>query len=372
MKAVLTDRVETQELLALAEVAIYQARPELQRLCQRGEAAGGLGVTQCQAALPGLSPTGARNLLRACASLDLLRPRASDPAEHEHPTETYLLTAAGSATAKDGLVGIPEQGLYRITVAQHPLFGTRLLHLLREEVNDSPAMPREPPGALPLGERQRSLLDAELTFSLRRNPDEAHAISGPTLTLRWEIDFTAQQSHYVLQGVLRRPGETKGQLDEQPIPPRREPVAIDFAALLQRWTGGAFDPSMNRLRIPCDEVEKLPQAAQDGFLMDRPLGQVEVPRRGRYANVVLHEVPLCPADTAAAQRWALLRFDRARRRSKGYLARAALQDLYREVTEGTPLVTAPPLPPTDWLIKDRANASDRWGYWQLAAAEDLA
>ena len=38
-------------------------------------------------------------------------------------------------------MGIPEQGLYRITVAQHPLFGTRLLHLLRERRGRIVALP---------------------------------------------------------------------------------------------------------------------------------------------------------------------------------------------------------------------------------------
>lgn len=352
MKATLRDEVQVQPIAVFAEVGMLERRPEIQRLCQRAAAQPDQRLTPavCQQALPGLSATGAANLVRGCAAFDLC-----DLEGH--------LTQDGHEAAQSGLLSVPEQGIYRLWLAQHPLLGRRAIHIERLAVDgrDQDYALKDPPMRLSVRSVFTSVINGT-RFRLLREPIACRiepALRG-RCTLRWEIDFAAQRSRFTLTG----------QLDEGiMITEQYEDAPVDHAALLQRWTHGDWDEGAGLLRVP---IAGLPEAAQESFRMDRALGDVEVPNKGRYRGVTLRAAPLGPADDDAAQRWAMLRFDRRCAARRGYLSKAERESLFAAAVADTPLTAfTPTLPSLDSLLAERERAGDRWGYFQLAASEDL-
>ena len=357
MKVLLSDKVKVTPVTLFAEVGLLERHPELARLCRRALAQEDRRLTEalCQQALPGVTAAGARSLVRGCADLDLCDREGT-------------LRAAGERAAQDELVAVPEQGAYRLWLAEHPLFGLRVLHLERAAVDGKDTgfqsleeLPRIPPQ----NQVFTSMVDGSLRFVLRSKPEQCRVEEDEVIDLHWDLDFTTGHSHFTLTGTLR--DDQEGELKLAAVP---ENVEVDHRALLRRWTQGAWDETAQRLRVP---FENVPETALETFQMDWPLGEVEVPRRGRYQNAILREVPLAPASDDAALAWALWRFHRRRAAQRGYLARPALEAIFKDAIRGTPLEPHRlVLPPVDWLLKDREQARDRWGYWQVAAGEDLS
>lgn len=360
MNLLLETDLDVTPVILFAEVGVLERRPELARLCQRAltQPDGILSEALCQAALPGISAAGGRSLLRGCVDLDLC------------DREGRLLPA-GVRAAQDELVAIPEQGAYRLWLATHPLFGQRLLHLERTAVDgrdqDYDSL-EELPFALPRGQVFTSVVDPALRFLLRGQPSWCRIEDDDPCDLTWELRFACAAGSAALSQFTLT-GELAGD-EALPFASPPEAVKVDHAALLRRLTGGAWDEAAGRLRVPLAQVSK---EALESFQMDRPLGDVELPRLGRFEGATLREVPLAPEDASGALAWALARFQQRRGKERGYLARPALEALFTQVTQGTPLAQhGLVLPLTNWLLQDRQQARDGWGYWQVAAGEDLS
>jgi hypothetical protein len=101
------------------------------------------------------------------------------------------------------------------------------------------------------------------------------------------------------------------------------------------------------------------------------LRRVEIPGKGSYDDVSLEDVPICPESNNDAQRWAMSRFEHRLTADPSYRSRAAVRELFAELTEGTPLEEfAPTLPAHQDLLEKVAKDPAR--FWSLAAPVDLA
>ena len=123
MKVSFTGMVELWSLTVFAELAVWEKRPELQRLCASGAT---IGDVEIDRALPGLSDTGRRNILR-----HLEQTRLVDAAG--------VLTSLGRACAKSGDAPAWELGVYNFLIATHPLFGHHVLDFERSGEDARPA-----------------------------------------------------------------------------------------------------------------------------------------------------------------------------------------------------------------------------------------
>ena len=119
MRTVLSVPLAVHKMAVFAELAWMEQRPELSLLCLQAREQGGrltpLAIQQC---LPGLSEAACRNVLESCRVLGLVDKQGS-------------LTPLGEEVAESQEAPVPEQGVYSLWVASHPLLGNRILSVER-------------------------------------------------------------------------------------------------------------------------------------------------------------------------------------------------------------------------------------------------
>lgn len=379
MRTELRATVDVEEIVVFAEMATLQPRPELGLLC-RGAEGGRLTEEGISRLLPGLSRAAARTLVRTCADLGLCDDRG-------------ILTSLGRDVGESQRVPLPEQGVYRLWVARHPLCGVRMLHFERvsAEARDEDYASLTPtPAELPRDVPMRSVIDADCHFVLRYLP--APRGQAPLCRLRgqqrcalvWHLDFLRDENSWRFEGKI--------DLGEGAIQVRHAAETIkglDLAALFGAWAreldlGGSWDASRRQLRGP------LPAAIEEreGFKRTMSFPWVEVPERGHWKDVSVRDVPLGPADRETAQQWALDRYHRRVLSGASYLPAPKLRALFLEVVERTPLAEhRPTLPAHADLLRaldpfasparrgaprGLQQAEQRTLYFRHAAVVDLA
>lgn len=369
MKAVLTSMIPVHRLAVFAEMAWLMRRPELGLLCRAARSQGRrISVEAVQTALPGIAEAGTSNVLEWCRMLGLCDAQGG-------------LTALGEDVADREEAPVPEQGVYDLWVAQHPVIGRRVLSVARlASSRDGRFDLVEPvPFEPDLGRVFRSVVDPKERFLVRRLPSNhgqpgcLAGVSGATCKLRWTLDFDGGRDQWQLLGEIEPPNGGRAQ---GLMPMRHEPesAGLDLGVLAKAWgvgplsAVGRWDASQRLLGVA---VQGLTSAEIESFRKTVKLSRVEVPGMGAYEDVTVEDVAIGPASPEDAHRWALLRLDRHLAASPGYRSRAELREQFAQLTEGTPLERhAPTLPAHDDLLAMTGREAAK--FWSLAAPVDLS
>lgn len=367
MRAVLCADVAVERMAVFAEMAWLERRPELGLVCRAARSNGNrLTEAAVQSVLPGLGDAGASNVIAWCALLGLI-------------DRGKGLTGLGLEVAETDEAPVPEQGVYDLWCAEHPLIGRRILAAERLASTRDPRF--EQIGALPITPDQgvvfRSVADPKQRFMLRALPNnhgQAGCLLGSTRAtcrIRWTLDFAAERDQWQLDGKI----EThQGGL--RAIEHKAEVAEVDLGALADDWgrgplaAFGRWQTAERRLAVMFDGRT---DAEQDNFRMTLTLDHVDVPGQGSYADVTLEDVPIGPTSVAEAQRWACARLDRHMQRNPAYRSRGEIRRLFAELSEGTPLERfGPTLPAHDELARGYLSTKKLDLFWSVAAAVDLA
>ncbi len=369
MRCVLTIEIPVSRVAVFAEMAAMERRPELGLLCRAGREHGNRITTAIvQSALPGLSDAGASNVIAWCKMLGLCDGRGA-------------LTALGEDVADVDEAPVPEQGVYGLWLAQHPVLGRRVLAVERLASNrDQRFESIEPLAVEPdRGRVFRSVLDGKERFLVRDLPTNHGQPGGlvgttrATCRLRWTLDFDQQRDQWQLDGEIEAP-QGNGKYVMRPMQHEPESDGLDLWNLASTWATGPFasfgrwQDGERRLAVAFDGLE---EGELDSFRKNLLLRQVEIPGKGHYENVTLEAVPIGPTSAHDAQRWAMARAERRLGTKPGYRSRAQVREEFAQLTEETPLEAfAPTLPSHEDLLSYASKDPD--GYWSLAAPVDLS
>lgn len=369
MRAVLSSEIPVRRIAVFAEMAWMERKPELGLLCRAAREQGNrISPAMVQSALPGLSDAGANNVLAWCRTLGVCDARGA-------------LTALGEDVAERDEAPVPEQGVYGLWLAEHPVIGRRVLAVERltshrdQRFESIAAVPIEPDR----GKVFRSVVNPTERFQVRdlpTNNGQVGCLIGDTQAacrLRWTLDFDAPRDQWQLDGMIEAP-QGNGKHGLRPMQHEPESDGLDLWALVGTWASGPlssfgrWQASERRLAVSFRDLEN---GELDTFRKTLALRHVEIPGKGSYDNVSLEDVPVGPTSTDDAQKWAMSRFDRHLATKPAYRSRSEVREVFAELTEGTPLERfAPTLPSHDGLLAQAAKDPAR--FWALAAPVDLS
>jgi hypothetical protein len=367
MRAEISCELAVERFAVFAEMAWLERRPELGLVCRAARAEDDrIAPTSVQSVLPGLGDAGARNVIDWCARLGLCDRGGG-------------LTKLGFEVAETDEAPVPEQGVYELWCAEHPLLGRRILATERlastrdqrfEHVAQLPLVPDR-------GVLFRSVVDPRQRFMLRDLPSNHGQVgclrrdTRAVCRLVWILDFEAGRDMWQLAGKLESYDSAMRSFAHEP-----EEARLDLWALASHWGAGPlaafgrWQASERRLAIG---FAGLTDAEQQEFRKAFTLPQADVPGKGSYTGVMVQDVPIGPASDADAQRWGMARLDRHLRTKPAYRSRGEVRRLFAELTEDTPLERhSPTLPAHDELAQRYLQAKQVDMFWSVAAPVDLA
>jgi hypothetical protein len=373
MRAILSAKVPVSCVAVFAEMAWMERRPELGLLCRAARDHGNIITTATvQSALSGLPDAGANNVIAWCQVLGLCDARGG-------------LTSLGQDVAESDEAPVPEQGIYCLWLAQHPVIGRRVL--TAERLTSTRDHRFESIRPLPYDPERRkvfrSVLNGKERFIVRDLPTN-HGQSGgdmrstrATCRLRWTLDFDHAQDQWQLDGAIESP-QGNGKHELRPMKHEPESDGLDLWNLISVWTIGplaAFGRWQATTRQLAVSFNALTEAEINTFRKTLSLGFVEIPGKGAYEDVTIEDVPIGPWSADDAQQWAMARFAQHLLKKPAYRSRAEVRALFAELTEDTPLEQLSPTLPShaDLLAGLPAQSErDQERFWSLAAAVDLA
>ncbi|MDW8363124.1 MAG: hypothetical protein RMK74_12045 [Myxococcales bacterium] len=356
MKAKLQSAVEMWKVTAFAELAVWEARPDLQLVCRGAAASGRLDDAALDAVLPGLSASGRRNYLRHLVYLRLV-------------DDAGRLTNLGRHCVEAGEAPAWELGVYDFWVAVHSGFGH---HMIDFEHVDPDARHSDFSGLLDVpdwfvAEEERvwtSASDPKQKFTVRALPAPRCRLEKlADATLVWTIDPHSGDNEWHIEGALPR---QKGNVDFRshgaPVP------AKELAGLMHAWDP-RWDARMKRVLMPYDGGAR---EGRESFRRTFRYREVKVGRYGTFDEVVVEDVPVGPSDPTEARSWAL---DIAIGRIAAagvYCSEAMWQKHWNASVHGTPLEVGAGSPPSvDEVIRSWPGAVSPRTRWLLAAPADL-
>jgi hypothetical protein len=368
MKTVLKCSIPVHRIAVFAEMAWLERRPELGLLCRAAlERERYITREIVQSALPGLSETGADNIVKWCEMLGLC-------------DSSGLLTEKGDATAASSEAPVPEQGVYELSIVKHPLLGSRVLHAERLTSARDPRWDAIAP--IPV------VPDLKRTFVSSVNPQERFIVrdlpanhhekrcimrpSNAECRISWTLDFDQDREQWRLEGSI---GVSNGKaVQRKPIVHTLEPGGVDLRALAAEWGEGPlseFGVWRQRERHLEIELRMLSSEEIESFRKTFSFESIEVAGKGSFDDVRLEAVPIAPRSKVEAQAWAVTRLNNCISRQQRYRSRRNVRSDFIKLIEGTPLSRhAPSLPSqSDLLQKSEGRPAQ---YWSLAAPVDLS
>ncbi|MEY4171608.1 MAG: hypothetical protein RLZ94_2681, partial [Actinomycetota bacterium] len=293
MRAVLSSEVPVRRVAVFAEMAWMERRPELGLLCRAAKNQGNrFTAAVVQSVLPGLQDAGAANVIAWCKMLRLCDSRGG-------------LSALGEEVADTDEAPVPEQGVYGLWLAQHPVLGSRVLAAERLASSRDQRFESVTPLAVEpdRGKVFRSVLDGKERFVVRdlpTNHGQPEGLAGETRAtclLRWTLDFDRGRDQWQLDGMIEAP-QGNGKYAMRPLQHEPESDGLDLWNLASTWawgplaTFGRWNAGERRLAVAFDG---LTEAEFGTFRKTLALRRVDVPGKGSYDNVTLEEVPIGPA-----------------------------------------------------------------------------
>ena len=371
MKVVLSSQIPVERIAVFAEMGWMERRPELGLICRAARDNGNrISLSTVQTALPGLQDAGATNVISWCRMLRLCDTQGG-------------LTALGEEVAETDEAPIPEQGVYSLWLAQHPVIGRRLLAVERrastrdQRFEDVQPLPIEPDRDKVF----RSVVDSKERYQVRDLPTN-HKQGGcliektsATCRLRWILDFDTACDHWQLDGMIEAP-QGRGRYVTKPMEHTPESAGLDLWRLAESWGSGPlsafgrWNPNSRRLEVA---FKGLTEEEQDCFRKTMKLDRVEITGKGVFQNATLEDTPIAPMDKDEAQEWAMSCTGRYLLMKPGYRSRGELRQLFADLTDGTPLeMYSPSLPSHDKLVGGQLYTKKPELFWSLTAPVDLS
>lgn len=327
MKASLEAKVTIWDIAAVAELAMWEKRPDLQVLCAKARDQGNLDEEAIDAVLPGLSLRARKNLLRHMSYI-----RLTD--------RNGTLTAFGHRCASQGEAPAWEQGVYRLLVASHPLFESYVLDFKRTSGDwrdrDFDNLESLPSDFSPDRDRVfTSAFDQSKRFSIVRFPAERG--QNPVCRsqemgqgkLRWDIDLASGNNEWMIEG------EVNGWDRRRKLRSAPEPVELDeLDRLLADWEP-QWNEQMGRLAMAYDG--KIGQGGRESFLRSRNYEHRQVRNFGSFDKIAVQDVPVGPATKDDARTWATAILVAQAEVKDIYMAPDNYQSEWSNIIEGTPL-----------------------------------
>lgn len=363
MKTTLQSPVELFQLSILAEVAVWERRPELQRLFASVGKNGLVDVATVEQMLPGLSDAGYRNIVQNLEHLRLIDARGA-------------VTDHGKRCAQGGEAPAWELGVFTFAVAQHPCFGTWPLGFCHENARgkerDYDGLVDVPTWFQPTPDRVwTSAFGDDARFTIAAFP---HSSGSPPkcrvlelhtpAQLSWKLDLATGHNSYRLEGAIDIAGgpPQRFQTAEHSVP---EPEVV---ALYSTWEP-RWNPSSARVLMAYDGEGK--DDGHDDFLRSLSYPNVTAGRRGTYQSVKVESVPVGPSGANEARAWATsLALSRVASADR-YVTPVAWSAIWQKTVDGTPLAQkAGAAPHLAQLPADNPRLSSRTR-WLLTAAADL-
>lgn len=363
MKAELRTSVEVHTISVAAELASLEERPELGLLCKKATGNGYLTAELIMATLPGITEPGARNILAHCIQLGLCGQDGN-------------LTTLGKECAEEPYrVPVPEQGIYRLWLLDHPLSGKRAVHMERRTA-DTKAAGLDKIEPLPVVPPQNttfpSLLDGK-TFQFRKmitNHNDLGCLRElkKPVTLCWQIDFGSSYNSWTFSGKLEKSTAKSPSICHQ-----QERAQVNYDTIISCWAGpsvlgkhGSWDHAGYRLLL---NESRIDDEALSNFRISISCNDIEVPGFSGWQSAHIKDIPVAPADRKVAQVWAMRRLDL--KLGQGYLSRNQVREQFVTLTEETPLAQYNPELPSHSQMLSRAKEAPEL-FWALAAPVDLA
>ncbi len=366
MRVDLTTQIPVVRFAAFAEMAFMERRPELGRLCRdAAEAARRITPSLVQRSLPGVSDPAAKNIIRWAAHVGLCDRHGG-------------LTRIGHQTAKTELAPIPEQGVYDFWVAEHPLLGSRLLHVERlvserdqrfDEIREVPVSPDTDVLFQSVVDTSQRVVLRSLSSNHGRGACLRFEGTSSRVELQWRWDMSSSSDTWTLNGRLEF-GDGAGRSVQHAGETAGGDVWGLFADLARRVLAGQgrWSADEQRLAMSFDDLE--PEDIES-FRASFELEDLEVAGFGFFATASVEDVPLGPATGQDAQRWALSRLTGTLAEGKRFHSREDVRRLWAELVEETPLERFDPeLPSHEQLLA--AARRNLPAYWSLAAPVDLS
>lgn len=387
MRAHLQTPLTVHHVEVFAEMAWIERRPELGLLCRAAREREQLTPAVVQEVLPGLSETGAQNVVAWCQHLGLCGRRGE------------LRPLAENVAVSDE-APVPEQGVYGLWLARHPVLGSRILSVERRSHRKNMRVDQIQP--LPLTPDRDtifcSVVEPTERFLLRGLPGDVGDANGQlcgvqeetaaTCDLHWRLDFDEERDTWWLSGEIevpqreqreqreRRGKARNGGRARQSMRFAEESAGLTLSAVAGAWGRGplrdfgVWEPRERRLAVSFATVD---EGSVDTFLAAYTLAQAEIHDFGVFYDVRLEDVPLRPATADDAQAWAMARFNRRIDKKPSYRSRADVRQIFARVVEETPLERfSPTLPSHEELLAEAGRAGNLDRFWSLAAPVDLA
>jgi hypothetical protein len=362
MKAALHAKVELWEVSTFAELAVWDRRPELQRVLAAVPERGVLTSREIDQALPGLSTTACRNVLKHLTYLRLTDDRGG-------------LTPLGRRCVVTGDAPTWELGAFAFLVALHPLFERLVLGFRRLDVDarDLDFNSLEPMPGWFEADPARTWASAFagdpaftlFSFTSQRGLDPRCRLAElDPARLAWVIDLGTGENGWNLEG------EVGGKNDRTTFRTRPESIATEkvrgmFATWDDRW-----DAKVARLAMPYDGGAA---GGRDTFERTLRYPKVIAGEGGTFVDVEVEGVPVGPNSTAEAQRWAL-DLVLARVEAAGtFCTTEEWRSHWTAAIGGTPLeARASQCPDPDASTRPDGRPLRPRTRWLLSAARDLA
>lgn len=359
MKATLRSPVELTEVSVLAEVAIWEPRPELQRLVREGEKQGQVGQEVVDAALPGLSPSAARNLLRTLEYLRLTDGKGA-------------ITPFGKRCAATGEAPAWELGVFTFLVARHPSFQVWPIGIRREQSDrqdrDFANLDQVPTWFTPNPNRLWiSAFDDKTKFTISAFP--APAGQSPAVRMRelapvtlvWSADLSSGKNQLHVEGTVENSGPFR--TTDQKI------AETEVAAFYSQWES-RWNSADGRLLMAFDG--KISAGGADDFVRTLKYKRVKTEKRGLFDSVSVDGVPVGPESGEQARVWASAMASARLTADDAYRTSTAWRSAWDQMVLGTPLEgQAGPAPQPLDFVKQSPPMPPRTR-WLLAAPTDLS
>ena len=365
MRAILEAEVEIQEIRLIAELAVWEKRPELQALCVAARDRESLDEEAIDTVLPGLSSRARANLLRHLSYVGLTN-RDGAP------------TALGRRCATSGTAPAWEQGGYSLLVASHPLFESCVLDFRRasgdardRDFDDLEPLPK---GLAPNRDRVfTSAFDRSKRFSIAAFPTErgqnpvCRSQRKSPGKLRWEIDLASGTNEWTIAGQAGD-WDRRGNGKFQSAPESMDPN--ELRGLVADWEPRWEETQEGRVAMACDD-----KAARDGresFLRTRSYEPREVRRFGMFEKITVRDIPVGPASENDARIWATAILVARSRADDAYVAPDHWRSEWSSAIEDTPLAEwAGEAPDPATLSEVNGRPLSVRTRWLLAAGADL-
>ncbi len=361
MKTILRAPAELFAISIFAELAVWERRPEFQRLLRSGAAGGKVDTTVVAASLPGLSDAALRNVVRTAEHMRVIAANGA-------------ITEFGQECLASGEAPAPELGVYTILVAKHDCFGAWPIGFRRHTVDgkdrdfsdlvEVPSWFEPSPTWI-----WTSGFEDQQRFTISSFPAAAgqrvrcRLDSLPPALLHWEMDLSTGENRFHVEGEAGPAGKTTRFHTRDLYVPDDE-VLTYFPDWEPRWDGAA-----GRVLLAYDGAAD--KDGRDEFLRTITYPRVQAGERGTFNSPRVEGVPVGPPGAREATAWAIA-LALARIRAAGaYVTPKSWATDWNAALTGTPLADAAGVAPDiSSLLNQRPDLSPRLR-WLLAAGTDL-